>query len=164
MFTLRDNLFEDAANGLIDFDHPAYGNLRQTMNGYIRFAHRLSVWHILYLFLLTRGHGSTELQKRDNSWSKVTRSLSEPQVKKLDRYRTNMDVVVFWHFLKLFPECILVWLVLLSMSGFIVIFLASLWIKKRSAKVVIKTVKAWVKTGVIKGNEGLNALALANGS
>ncbi len=75
-----------------------------------------------------------------------------------------MDVVVFWHFLKLFPECILVWLVLLSMSGFIVIFLASLWIKKRSAKVVIKTVKAWVKTGVIKGNEGLNALALANGS
>jgi hypothetical protein len=43
MFALRDELFELAASGRIAFDDPAYGKLRSMLNGYIRFAHRISV-------------------------------------------------------------------------------------------------------------------------
>ena len=37
MFKLRDELFDDAADGNIDFNSPAYQLLRTTMNGFIRF-------------------------------------------------------------------------------------------------------------------------------
>ena len=42
MFELRDELFELGRAGEIAFHHQAYGLLRTTINGYIRFAHRMS--------------------------------------------------------------------------------------------------------------------------
>lgn len=38
MFALRDELFRMAANGDLSFDHPAYGLMRSTLNGLIRYA------------------------------------------------------------------------------------------------------------------------------
>lgn len=43
LFTLRDSMFDDATEGKVDFSHPAYGMLRSTMNGYIRYGHRLNL-------------------------------------------------------------------------------------------------------------------------
>ncbi len=42
MFALRDSLFDEATAGSVAFDSPAYGILRTTMNGFIRYGHRLS--------------------------------------------------------------------------------------------------------------------------
>src|SRR5438552_13935668 len=42
MFELRDELFELGRVDEIAFHHQAYGLLRTTINGYIRFAHRIS--------------------------------------------------------------------------------------------------------------------------
>ena len=53
MFILRDQLFDEALEGLISFDHPAYGTLRNTMNGYIRFAHRINIMDGLLLSLVS---------------------------------------------------------------------------------------------------------------
>ena len=41
LFVLRDEWFDFAHKGGIPFDHPVYGSLRTTMNGYIQFSHRL---------------------------------------------------------------------------------------------------------------------------
>ena len=41
VFEIRDEMFDYAAAGNIDFNHPAYGTIRTLMNGYIRFAHRI---------------------------------------------------------------------------------------------------------------------------
>ena len=43
MFALRDELFDLARNGAIQFNHPAYCTLRTLCNGYIRFGHRLNI-------------------------------------------------------------------------------------------------------------------------
>lgn len=43
MFEIRDELFDFAAEGNISFDDPAYGSLRSLLNGYIRFAHKMSL-------------------------------------------------------------------------------------------------------------------------
>ena len=43
MFAIRDELFDFAADGNIAFDHPAYMMLRNQMNGFIRYAHHLTV-------------------------------------------------------------------------------------------------------------------------
>src|SRR5438105_11888454 len=54
MFALRDQFFDEAAAGLIPFDHPAYGLLRSTMNGFIRFAHKLTLPDLLVLGVIDR--------------------------------------------------------------------------------------------------------------
>lgn len=42
MFVVRDELFDYAASGKIEFNDPAYRLLRQSMNGHIRYAHQLT--------------------------------------------------------------------------------------------------------------------------
>lgn len=42
LFKARDELFDYATDGGIAFDHPAYTLVRSTMNGFIRFADRMS--------------------------------------------------------------------------------------------------------------------------
>jgi hypothetical protein len=53
LFVIRDALFDAAADGLIPFDHPAYGMMRQYLNGLIRFAHRLNTTTLLFFILLS---------------------------------------------------------------------------------------------------------------
>src|SRR6266566_4122568 len=48
VFALRAELFEVGASGKISFDDPAYRMLRSMMNGYIRFAHRISLPLLLF--------------------------------------------------------------------------------------------------------------------
>ncbi len=43
MFALRDEWFDYADSGGISFEHAAYRNVRNMMNGHIRFAHRLDL-------------------------------------------------------------------------------------------------------------------------
>ena len=49
LFEIRDELFDQAASGLVDFDEPAYDMLRETLNGNIRFAHRLSLLRVVFI-------------------------------------------------------------------------------------------------------------------
>jgi hypothetical protein len=42
LFAIRDELFDYAAEGNIDFDNNAYAFSRELLNGMIRFAHRIS--------------------------------------------------------------------------------------------------------------------------
>lgn len=53
LFEVRDRFFIDAAEGRIRFDSAAYGTLRITLNGMIRFAHDLSFTRCLLSFLIT---------------------------------------------------------------------------------------------------------------
>ena len=52
MFGLRDDLFDYAKAGKISFNHPAYRLLRQSLNGNIRYAHRLTFFRICVTTLL----------------------------------------------------------------------------------------------------------------
>jgi hypothetical protein len=47
MFAIRDELFDFASEGGVDFQHPAYQLLRNSMNGFIRYAHRLTFFQLL---------------------------------------------------------------------------------------------------------------------
>jgi hypothetical protein len=55
LFTIRDQLFDEALNGNIAFDDEAYKISRQMVNGMIRFAHRLSIPSMFaFAFLMPR--------------------------------------------------------------------------------------------------------------
>src|SRR3989442_11092837 len=47
LFELRQELFDCAAMGVVPFDHPAYTDLRNIMNGMIRFAHKTTFLRLL---------------------------------------------------------------------------------------------------------------------
>jgi hypothetical protein len=94
MIGLRDRLFVDAAGGMIDFDHPAYTLLRTTMNGFIRFAHRLSLFQMVTLaVLLYFGGAGQAVATGDFSreWSDATSKLPGDVQKRLAGYRWQMN-------------------------------------------------------------------------
>jgi hypothetical protein len=93
MFQLRDSLFDAATDGVIDFDHPAYGTLRSTMNGYIRFCHRLSLLQVLLLATsLPRPTEGKGLFNRN--WQLVTQNLDPKALKSLEGYREQMSLLM----------------------------------------------------------------------
>lgn len=95
MFKLRDEFFDAASDGLIDFNHPAYGTLRIMMNGLIRYCHKLSLLNVL---LLTKVF-STPQDVKDvglfsHNWGKATKDLDANTLRKLEDFRSRLQVLV----------------------------------------------------------------------
>lgn len=87
MFALRNEMFRDAASGKLAFNSEAYLFLRQTMNGYIRFGHRLS---ILQLVLAAR------FLKRPNfneMWQMALAGANEQQKDLYNGYMNRMNEI-----------------------------------------------------------------------
>ncbi len=84
IFALRDELFDRAASGAaISFDHPAYGMLRSTMNGFVRWADQLQLLQVMLMLIASRrddwrvrdrdfdsqwNHALADLQPDDREW------------------------------------------------------------------------------------------------
>ena len=54
LFEKRDKLFDMAIKGEINFNSPAYKDTRETLNGLIRFAHKLTLPKMLFLLFYRR--------------------------------------------------------------------------------------------------------------
>ncbi|HVA81757.1 MAG TPA: hypothetical protein VNF29_12600, partial [Candidatus Binataceae bacterium] len=48
LFAIRDDLFDFAADGGIEFGNPIYRELREDINNFIRFAHKLSFARMIF--------------------------------------------------------------------------------------------------------------------
>ena len=78
LFTLRDELFDTARDGALEFSHPAYKTTRALINGFIRFANRLG----LLTLVMHRPYSSHEhldaagLTPFDRTWAKQVETLS----------------------------------------------------------------------------------------
>ena len=59
LFSIRDELFDLALSGIIAFEHPAYGMMRQTINGMIRFSHLLSLSGLIGFVFIVQRHKPT---------------------------------------------------------------------------------------------------------
>jgi cbb3-type cytochrome oxidase subunit 3 len=81
VFALRDELFDFAADGKISFDNPAYVDLRELMNGFIRYAHNLTPFRILMSFLRWKCT-SGELERTwTESWNKALDQVADQDVR-----------------------------------------------------------------------------------
>jgi hypothetical protein len=96
LFKLRDSLFDYAESGQVSFDHPAYGMLRSTLNGFIRFGHRFGFLQILIFVFRIRADdleaaGEMGFQAK---WTTLTRDLPAPVREKLNGMLIEMHVIV----------------------------------------------------------------------
>lgn len=98
LFAIRDEMFDFAAAGNISFDHPAYIMLRRTMNGMIRFSHKLNLITLIAILVVERkNNGGREFQKQLAS----TLSDIEPSIKeKMYCYHYSMNTITIKHFIK----------------------------------------------------------------
>lgn len=82
MFAVRDELFDYAASGKIHLDHPAHRLLRQSMNGFIRFAHQLTFFRIVILALAWSFLKNPPQFEWNKKWNSALKSISDEQVQK----------------------------------------------------------------------------------
>lgn len=97
LFRVRDELFLMAADGKISFDHPAYGQLRLTINGSLRFAHTLSVLDLVFLvaqFAFDRRHNTDDLAKFSSRFAENIRDLPPDVRKDLTDLRNRTHLLV----------------------------------------------------------------------
>lgn len=103
MFVLRDELFDEAADGLLPFDHQAYCTLRRAMNGCIRFGHKLSLLEVLILTSQTR-HDHLD-DDSGFSFSKrldfVSNDLGDETKERLIHYQKKMGQLLTTHLFKM---------------------------------------------------------------
>jgi hypothetical protein len=87
MFAVRDELFDYAHGGNIAFDHPAYLLLRKSMNGFIRYGHRLSFFQLG--ITLCRWHFADEkpVSRWQSQWEEALSTIDNEKVKhQLNRF------------------------------------------------------------------------------
>lgn len=94
MFALRDEVFDFAAFGGIGFRHPAYGMLRLTMNGFVRWADRLRLSQIVLFILVSPRE---DLQTNDSfrtTWSRALSNLDLPTQSRMNGFRERMHQIL----------------------------------------------------------------------
>ena len=101
LFEIRDELFDQAASGLVDFDEPAYDMLRETLNGNIRFAHRLSLLRVVFIAAVP---GVATASRRsgkefESKWQSHVDNVSLEAKEELIAFQNRMHVVTLKHLL-----------------------------------------------------------------
>jgi hypothetical protein len=120
MFALRDELFDAAADGGISFNHPAYGLLRNTMNGFIRFAHRFTLLQALMMITIAKESVAQGTEESFPArWQSTTQDLPDGTVKSLAHFRFRMNVLVVKYVLVSSPIVLLT--ILLPLIGWITV-------------------------------------------
>jgi hypothetical protein len=110
LFGIRASLFNAALEGKIGFDEPAYRQVRQVLNGIIRFTHNLSFFRMLAIVIFNQyvhkdllGHFNSQLEK---ALDKLTLEQKELLLNSLDEahlqiVRHLMSVSLLWPIFKL---------------------------------------------------------------
>lgn len=109
VFDLRNEVFMYAARGNIAFDHPAYTMLRHTLNGAIRFSHRLSLLHIVTLAILTMKYNPQFVEINwEKRWEAAIMDLPEENRADLQLFQDRLkDEAIFFLFFGSFTKKVL---------------------------------------------------------
>ncbi len=101
MFALRDRLFDEALEGRIAFTHPAYGMLRSTMNGFIRFAHRISLGQMLWIMMVPSAQPDSRAFTQ--RWESALSTLDPNTRDHIEQYLQEMNWLVIRHVIRRSP-------------------------------------------------------------
>jgi hypothetical protein len=81
LFSIRDELFDYAASGRISFSDPAYRLLRQSMNGFIRYAHQVTVFRIVMAFLVWKVTGTAQANDWTRQWDCAVSAIPDSEIR-----------------------------------------------------------------------------------
>ncbi|NOX27850.1 MAG: hypothetical protein GXP21_06655 [Gammaproteobacteria bacterium] len=99
LFSLRDDLFDQAVENNIPFDHDAYGMLRSTMNGVIRYSHRISFLHMVAFLLVDKTYEQIDEETFDQRLERKISNLDADQREIIRNVFFSMNVTLVKHFI-----------------------------------------------------------------
>lgn len=94
LFRLRQQLFEFAAEGNINFDSIAYQRLRLMLNGNIRFAHVYNLTMFSMILISLRKMRSFRVM-REQEWNQAVSELNDSQRTFISSIHSKMHVTVW---------------------------------------------------------------------
>ena len=93
LFEVRNALFDMAGKGEISFNEPAYQTLRTTINGFIRFAHRMQFGEFVVFIALEETAREPSPDLFTERWQAQTASLPRDLTQKLDALRVRVHML-----------------------------------------------------------------------
>ena len=82
LFVYRDELFDLALDGTLDFSDQAYALLRQSINSMLRFSHKVSLVRVILVYRCCRGSDFDEIRDlHDKAWRDAIGSLSSDEAR-----------------------------------------------------------------------------------
>lgn len=128
LFTLRDELFNVGADGVIPFTAPAYTRLRDLLNAHIRFADRMDAMFGLILTLLVGREFRRQGAVLEQDWKSAVGSLDVEARKRIETIRHRMQLELIRQFvlgeLLWVPFMLAILLCLVAMSA-VMVFMRS---------------------------------------
>lgn len=107
LFRLRDGFFDDALKIGLSFDHPAYGMIRTTINGTIRYAHKLNLPHFLIILVMVKMGKSKEVLPLSDQLLEAADDLTPEQTGLVMDYLLSLNLYMFRHMIISSPVAIL---------------------------------------------------------
>lgn len=117
LFSVRNAFFDDAAKGILPFNHPAYRMTRESINALIRFGHRIHPIQILLFMLAYRLNPRMGASVNfDEKIEKECENLPQQAVARIMTVRRQTRAIVFNYIvyqwlLVVFPIAGFIWLV-----------------------------------------------------
>lgn len=101
LFKLRDEIFLEAAKGqLFSFDLKAYGLLRMTVNGFIRYGHRLNLLQPFIMYLIAGNEVRSQIENFHSIWDQEISAIAPDVRQKLIEYKERMNFIVVSYLIK----------------------------------------------------------------
>src|SRR2546430_279357 len=99
-FAIRDELFDFAAAGNVDFNDPAYTMLRTRMNATIRYSHRLTFGEaILPLLFMMLRHKDVTFPRSYIAWQKAVSKHEKGTRTALNEFNARFSALLASHLL-----------------------------------------------------------------
>jgi len=122
VFTLRNQLFDAAADGLIEFDHDAYRMLRSTNNGFIRFGHRLSILQMIVVWKVPNQLGQESIPSYEDRWKSVTHGMDSDVLGQLAKFRNELNFLTVKYLITKSPMFVIINVVLVPLVLIFILF------------------------------------------
>lgn len=116
MFKLRDNLFDEAERNGIQFDSAAYGMIRSTINGFIRFAHRINLPQAMLFILIFNKENGNLGKLFSERLEENKKELNDTQKELIETYYLKMNFLMVEHLVLSSPFLLLTVLIPLAFA------------------------------------------------
>ena len=94
VFIVRDELFDFALAGRVSFEDPAYRLLRQSMNGFIRYAHQLTFFRLMCTLLTWKARGEQPALTWAARWETALQNTNPETAKELKQFHSRALALV----------------------------------------------------------------------
>lgn len=134
LFALRQELFDFAAKGNVAFDDPVYTGFRNTLNGLIRFSHRITFLRFVLAVIILEFGSPPKHQNHYLQWKEIAEALPGDKKNAIMNIHERMSQEIVWHMISvspILPLLILLAILVILVSYFLAVFgrtLGLLWL------------------------------------